>query len=678
MKMLKYLSILLFTLSIILTLINCTSSGSNNDGGQTQSVDTPTFTPTDGTYDSDQQVDISCGTSGATIYYTTDGSTPTTSSSIYGLPISVSGHGTTMTIKALAVKGGMIDSTIASAAYIINYQQVSTPNFTPIEGTYDSDQQVDISCGTSGATIYYTTDGSTPTTSSSIYGLPISVSGHGTTMTIKALAVKGGMIDSTIASAAYSIEYQQVDAPEFTPAAGEYMTAQSIVISTMTSGASIRYTTDGSEPTSTTGTIYSGPVDISSTTTLKAIAYKAGWADSQVTTGLFTIAKYTEEVEKFVAYDPADGDWFGFSVDLDGDYVIAGAYAKEAANCRGVAYVFHKTGTDTWDTGTKITAFDAQDYDSFGCSVSLNGDYAIVGAFMEDGAGTDRGVAYIFHRTGTNTWDTGTKITASDAQDDDVFGFGADISGDYAIVGAASEDGAGTNRGAVYIFHRTGTNTWDTGTKITASDAQDDDGFGISVAINGDYAIVGAQSEDGAGTNRGAAYIFHRTGTNTWDSGTKIIAPDAEDNDNFGKSVAINGDYAIVGAEFEDGSGIDRGAAYIFHRTGTNTWDAGTKIIAPDAEDSDWYGNSVAINGDYAIVGAYKEDGAGNMRGAAYIYHRIGDNDWDTGTKISASDTEDLDSFGESVAISTDYAIVGTRWEDGVGGNQRGAAYIYK
>jgi len=179
-------------------------------------------------------------------------------------------------------------------------------------------------------------------------------------------------------------------------------------------------------------------------------------------------------------------------------------------------------------------------------------------------------------------WSSELKINASDAADNDRFGDSVSMSGDYAIIGAPFENGSGSLRGAAYIFRRTGTNTWDSGTKITAADAADSDEFGISVSISGDYAIAGAFREDGAGTDRGAAYIYHRTGTNTWSTGTKITASDAADNDNFGISVSISGDYALAGSRLSDTSEISSGAAYSFHRTGTNTWDTGTKITASD------------------------------------------------------------------------------------------------
>jgi hypothetical protein len=176
---------------------------------------------------------------------------------------------------------------------------------------------------------------------------------------------------------------------------------------------------------------------------------------------------------------------------------------------------------------------------------------------------------------------------------------------------------------------------WEVGTKIVASDAGQFDNFGRSVAIDGDYAIVGAHQDDDAGgagvnSNSGSAYIFRRTGTNTWDTGTKIVASDAADGDNFGYGVAIDGDYAIVGAYQNDDGGSSSGSAYIFRRTGTNTWDTGTKILASDAAASDRFGFSVDIDGDYAIVGAYQNDDGGSSSGSAYIHTKA-----NTGLSVS-------------------------------------------
>jgi hypothetical protein len=228
----------LFFLVIIFLVSGCKSPVAPDTEVQVtlETVTTPAFSPAGGTYDADQSVTISCATVGATIYYnyTTDGTDPpdpTSNPSLeYTTPISVAGDGTTMKIKALAVMAGMTDSTIEPATtYTINYSQVATPAFSPAGGTYDADQSVTISSSTAGAAIHYTTDGTNPTTSSPVYSTAISVAGDGTTMTIKALAVKTGMTDSTIASAAYTIDYNynHVATPAFSPAGGTYDTDQS-------------------------------------------------------------------------------------------------------------------------------------------------------------------------------------------------------------------------------------------------------------------------------------------------------------------------------------------------------------------------------------------------------------------------------------------------------------------
>ena len=250
-------------------------------------VSTPQFSPAAGTYSSDLTVTISCATSGATVYYTTDGSAPTTSSSVFSAPITVGGNGTSKTIRALAAKSGMANSGNASATYAVNYLQVSTPQISPAAGTYSSDQAVTISCATPGATVYYTTDGTTPTTSSAAYGAPIAVAGNGTSKTIQAFAVKSGLTDSGVASAAYTINYLQASTPQFIPAGGNYGSPQSISISSSTAGASIRFTTDGGAPSETNGTLYTSPVLLSSNVTLKAIAYKAGMTDSTMASATY-------------------------------------------------------------------------------------------------------------------------------------------------------------------------------------------------------------------------------------------------------------------------------------------------------------------------------------------------------------------------------------------------------
>ncbi len=395
------------------------------------------------------------------------------------------------------------------------------------------------------------------------------------------------------------------------------------------------------------------------------------------------------ELWKRIAADAQDGDNLGFSMGLSGDYAVAGAMSEDGGGTnRGAAYVFERDygGNDNWGQVAKLTASDAEDNDDFGFSVAIDGDYVVVGAILEDGLGTDHGAAYVFYRNqgGTDNWGEVAKLTASDAATFDNFGRSVAVEGDYVVVGAHLEDGLGTNRGAAYVFYRNqgGTDNWGQVVKLTASDAEDNDQFGYSVGMSGDSVLVGARYEDGLGTNRGAAYVFNRNqgGADNWGQVIKLTASSPEDAAYFGHSVTLSGDFAVVGAYGEDGTGTSLGAAYIFDKDfgGTNNWGQVARLTASDGENVDEFGSSVAIDGDYVIVGTYQEDGAGTSRGAAYIYGRNygGQDNWGEVMKITASDAADQDWFGFSVAINGDNAVVGAAYEDGAGSN-RGALYIF-
>ncbi|HTB79412.1 MAG TPA: chitobiase/beta-hexosaminidase C-terminal domain-containing protein [Opitutaceae bacterium] len=261
-------------------------------------VATPTFSPAPDNYASAQNVIITSATSGASIRYTTDGSTPTeTNGTIYSSPVNIS---TTTTLQAIAYKSGFPDSNLTSGLYTIG-AQVATPVFSLVAGTYSGSQDITITAATSGASIRYTTDGSTPTeTNGALYSGPIFIT---TTTTLQAIAYKSGFISSPVTGGTYTIILPTA-APVFTPPPGPYADVQSVTISSATSGASIRYTTDGSLPTETNGTIYSGPVSVDGIVTLRAIAYASGFTDSQVISGVYSILHGNAPV-----FSPAPGTY---------------------------------------------------------------------------------------------------------------------------------------------------------------------------------------------------------------------------------------------------------------------------------------------------------------------------------------------------------------------------------
>jgi hypothetical protein len=256
------------------TALDYTSAGA-------QAAAMPTFSPAAGAYPASQSVTISDATAGTTIYYTTNGTTPTTSSSVYSGPVTVS---TNETLQAIAAGTGYTTSPAATAAYTIA-PQLPAPTFLAAAGTYATTQSVTISDATAGATIYYTTNGTTPTTSSSVYSGPITVSA---TETLEAIAVKTGYTTSPTATAAYTIA-PALPAPAFSPAAGTYTGPQSVTISDATAGSTIYYTTNGTTPT-TSSTMYTGAIWQCTTQTLQAIAVKAGYSNSPATTAAYVIA----------------------------------------------------------------------------------------------------------------------------------------------------------------------------------------------------------------------------------------------------------------------------------------------------------------------------------------------------------------------------------------------------
>ena len=245
------------------------------------SAATPAFSVAGGTYTSTQTVSISDSTAGATIYYTTNGATPTTSSAVYGAPVVVS---SSETLKAIAAGASISPSAVATAAYTINFPAAATPTFSVAAGSYAAAQTVSVNDGTAGAIIYYTTNGSTPTTSSTIYGAPITVS---STETVKAIADGTTTSPSAVASATYTINGTTAT-PTFSVGSGTYSSKQTVSITDATSGAAIYYTTNGATPT-TSSSAYAGAITVSSTETLKAIAVASSFSTSGVASATYTI-----------------------------------------------------------------------------------------------------------------------------------------------------------------------------------------------------------------------------------------------------------------------------------------------------------------------------------------------------------------------------------------------------
>jgi len=377
------------------------------------------------------------------------------------------------------------------------------------------------------------------------------------------------------------------------------------------------------------------------------------------------------------ASDRAENNYFGYCVSISGDYAITGALhgAGNEADT-GSAYIFRHNGTQ-WLQQARLIAADGAANDNFGHSVSISGDYAIVGAPYNNYPEYSCGSAYIFKRSGAN-WLQQTKPTASDAAVDDLFGYSVSISGDYAVVGARYGDGTEVDSGSAYIFKRNGEN-WIQQDKLTADDGATGDNFGSSVSISGSQVIVGAFWNNGSESNSGSAYIFIRDGEN-WTQQAKLTASDGRSQDSFGNCVSISGGRAIVGAEMDDCYGLQNcGSAYIFDKP-VGGWVDSTetaKLKAPDGEIDDRFGESASISGDYAIVAAGYDDDNGSQSGSAYIF-RYYETGWFMQDKLTASDGEIYDHFGFSASLSDKWATVGAALKDYNEIKNCGSAYIFK
>ena len=371
--------------------------------------------------------------------------------------------------------------------------------------------------------------------------------------------------------------------------------------------------------------------------------------------GVITIDHSVTDEFKITASDGTASDQFGNSVSISGDYAVVGAHSADGG---GAAYVYKLEGS-TWVEQFKLTADDGALYDNFGESVSISGDTVIVGA---PAANESNGAAYVFKRDG-EIWTEQATLIAGDGEAWDEFGGSVSLSGNTVVVGAL---GNGDGLGAAFVFGREGS-TWVEQTKLTASDGILEDRFGGSVSIDGDAIIVGASSNE---NNTGASYIFRLVGSD-WVEEAKLVPSDAVEWGRFGRSVSIDGNYAIVG-NYGLIEAMVEGTVYIFMYDGSN-WSEQRKIgMFGVAGAGEYFGDTVAINGDMVAVG---ESNIRNEAGAVYLFERNGF-DWVLRERLTPSDGADNDYFGCSVALSNDHVIVGSYRDDDLGSSS-GSAYIY-
>ena len=352
-------------------------------------------------------------------------------------------------------------------------------------------------------------------------------------------------------------------------------------------------------------------------------------------------------------------DEFGTSVALEGDRALIGAPLDDTQGGNvGQAHLFAST------TGTLLQTFDdptVTDDDQFGSFVALSGDRVLIGAPGDDTQGSNVGQAHLFDTTTGAPLQTFADPTVTNV---DQFGGSVALDGDRALIGARFDDTQGNNVGQAHLFDAA------TGALLQTFDdpmVTGGDFFGWSVALSGDRVLVGAPGDETQGTNVGQAHLFNAT------TGALLRTfndPTVTSLDLFGWSVALSGDRVLIGAPFDDTQGQDVGQAHLFNAT---TGALLRTFNDPTVTGLDQFGTSVALSGDRVLIGAKLDDTQGSDVGQAHLFDAI------TGALLNTLDDPTVtggDNFGFSVALSGDRALIGA-FRDDTQGTEVGQAHLF-
>ncbi len=362
----------------------------------------------------------------------------------------------------------------------------------------------------------------------------------------------------------------------------------------------------------------------------------------------------TESAE-VVTSDSQFGDQCGFSVDVNGDAIAVGAPLEdEAGNEAGAVYLFRLNGT-SWLQEQKLMAIDAtSSSDRFGSAVAVHGNVVIAGAPQDEQAASLAGSAYVFRYDGTLWVQEQELLPWNPPVSSGFFGTSVALDGSVVAIGAPM-----TGTGKVYVL-RYVNNQWAQEEIVTADDPATGDRFGISVAVSNDILLVGANRDDDDGTESGSAYVFRYQGIDGWVQEQKLTASDGQANAGFGWAVSLSNSAALIGAN-KDLAPFGAGAAYVFRYDG-QTGNEEQKLSPPAGSRSDnEFGFSVALEGNTAVVGSIREDGAEASVGTAYVYYFDGTS-WSQEAEVMASNGQcgaDCDQFGFSVSIQGGTAVAG-------------------
>ncbi|MCD4748486.1 MAG: hypothetical protein K8R59_03855 [Thermoanaerobaculales bacterium] len=363
----------------------------------------------------------------------------------------------------------------------------------------------------------------------------------------------------------------------------------------------------------------------------------------------------------------------GVSVATSGDTILAGARSDSDAGVQAGAVLVFDRQDGVWQDSRVFTAADAAAWAHLGYSVAIDGTTAIGGAFKDDQGGFEAGAIYALELEPASVNPVPIKYVAPNGSAGDRFGQSVAIHGDIVVVGAPEAQG----HGLVYVFEKNEFGLLTTQATLSAADGVSGDHFGDAVAVAGDFIVVGASLADAQGENSGAAYVFERTGPAAWAQHTKLVLPFESTDALFGKSVAIDGSWIVVGAPTLKDEAIKTGAAGVFRFDGTGLWSQHSMLQPAAGENASLFGLAIDVKGDVLAVGAPADDQAAQNSGAVHLYRRDENNDWLFETKLTAWDAEEGDAFARSVALGSDLVVVGSVFDD-PSGRASGSVYAFE
>lgn len=368
----------------------------------------------------------------------------------------------------------------------------------------------------------------------------------------------------------------------------------------------------------------------------------------------------TLPVATLLPSDPGSNNLFGKAVAIHGGQAVVGS-SRPGVGVAGAAYIFERQADGSFLQKAKLVPPAGVTSSSFSTAVAITTDRVVIGSQHDTDFGASSGAAYVFERDALGNWAQTAKLLATDGATNDQFGNSVAIDGTRILVGALAKNGTFPSAGAAYIFEKQTSGAWLQVAKLVQFDAIPMTLFGCNVSLSGDHAAIGARGDDDKGFNSGSVSIFERDGAGVWTLDSKVTAADGFSNDGFGFSVAVSGSRLLVGSHLDDDLGSGSGAAYLFERLAPNAWTQVHKIVPADGAASDRFGNSVALEGDLAVIGAVQDTlGSTSFAGSAYLFQRDALGNWNQSSKLTAASPIASGQYGESVALSGERVLVGS------------------